>query len=246
MSWIAVAIGGGAILGAVASNNAANKQADAAANAAAITQGQYDQTRTDLQPFVQGGYGAQNRLSDLLGTSGNVGAPGYGGLTKTFTANDYLANQDPGYQFQLQQGQQALQNSQAAQNGVLGGAALKGLIGYSQGMAATGYNDAFNRFQTSNQNTYNRLAGLLQVGENAAAQTGTVGANLAGSTANSVLSQGNAAASGIMGGANAISGGINSGLGYYQMSQMMGGGSGGGGAFTGGGMTAIPASYGGA
>jgi hypothetical protein len=224
---VAAAVIGAGVLGAgasiYASNKAANTQADAAQNAANINQQQYQQTRTDLQPYVQGGYGAQTALNNLLGIGTPSNAATYGQLTHSFTPADYLANQDPGYQFQLQQGQQALQNSQAAQNGVLSGAALKGLIGFNQGMAATGYNDAFNRWQTQNQNVYNRLAGLLQVGENAGAQTGTIGANLAGNSANAVMSGGNALAAGQVGMANAINGGINNATGYYMLNNMSGG-----------------------
>jgi hypothetical protein len=223
----AAVIGGatlaGAAISADASRSAANKQADAARNAADISKQQYQQTRSDLLPYTQGGYGAQTALSNLLGIGSPTNAATYGQLMRSFTPADYLANQDPGYQFQLQQGQQALQNSQAAQNGVLSGAALKGLIGFNQGMAATGYNDAWNRWQTQNTNTFNRLQGLLQIGEAAGSQTGVIGANLAGNTSNALMSQGNALAAGQVGLANAINGGIGNATGYYMLNNMSGG-----------------------
>lgn len=243
---VAAAVIGGAVIGAgasmYASNKAASTEANAANNAANLNQQQYQQTRSDLQPYVQGGYGAQKALNNYLGIGVPTNGSTYGQLTREFTPADYLANQDPGYQFQLQQGQHALQNSQAAQDGVLSGAALKGLIGFNQGMAATGYQDAFNRFQTQNQNTYNRLAGLLQVGENAGAQTGTIGANLAGNSSNALMSAGSAQAAGTIGQANALNGAINNGMGYYYMNNMFGGGSGGGSTATAGGGSGLVAS----
>lgn len=238
---VAAAIIGSAAIGAVvsssASKDAANTQANAANNAANLTKDQYQQTRSDLQPFVQGGYGAQTSLNNYLGVGTPTDGSTYGQLTRQFTPADYLANRDPGYGFQLQQGQQALQNSQAAQDGVLSGAALKGLIGFNQGMASTGYNDAFNRWNTQNTNTYNRLAGLLQVGENAGAQTGMIGANLAGTTSNAIMSEGNALAAGTIGQANAISGGLNTAASGYMLNSVLnrpGTATIGGGATTGG------------
>jgi hypothetical protein len=210
----------GAAVSSDASRKSANTQADAARNANQLAQNQNDTMRSDLAPYVQGGYGAQSRLNNLLGIGSPTDQTTYGQLTRGFTAQDYLNNQDPGYQFQLQQGQQALQNSQAAQGGVLSGAALKDLIKFNQGVASTGYTDAFNRFQTQNQNTYARLAGLLQVGEAGAAQQGVTGANLANTSTNALMSQGNALAAGQVGQANAISGGLNSAAGYYYLNNM--------------------------
>lgn len=52
---------------------------------------------------------------------------------------------DPGYQFQLQQGNQALERSLAALGLGQSGAALKAAQEYGQGLANTTYNDYFNR-----------------------------------------------------------------------------------------------------
>jgi hypothetical protein len=64
---ISGAIGGSAILGAVASNKASKRQSKAAKNAAQLQQQQYEQTRADQMPFLQAGYGSLNRLNELLG-----------------------------------------------------------------------------------------------------------------------------------------------------------------------------------
>lgn len=221
MSWVAAAIGGSALLGAYTSNKAAGQQADAANNATATQQGMFDKTYAAGQPYRDTGAAASGRLQDLLGLSGNTGAEGYGSLGKTFTGADYLANQDPGYQFQLNQGQQALQNSQAAQGGVLSGAALKGLMNYNQDYASTGYNNAFGRFNTQQSNIYNRLGNLATLGQNSAAGAGANGASFANGIAGTITGAGNAAAAGTIGMGNAITGSINNGLGYYQLNSIL-------------------------
>ncbi len=210
----AAAIGGGA---AMASSS---KQAHAANNATNL-QGQInDKNQANLSPYMQQGVGANYRLSDLLGTSGNTGSEGYGSLTSQFTPQDYLNNRDPGYGFTLQQGQMALQNSQAADSGVLSGSALKGLIGYNQGMAATGYQNAYNRWFNNNNATYTRLSGLASLGENAAAGAGNVGVQAGANMANTMTGAANASAAGTVGAANAVTGSINNGLGYYMLNNM--------------------------
>jgi hypothetical protein len=64
---IAAAIAGSAVVGGVAANSAAKKQAKAAGQAADVSQEQYYQTREDQMPFLEAGYGATNRLNELLG-----------------------------------------------------------------------------------------------------------------------------------------------------------------------------------
>lgn len=90
-------------------------------------------------------------------------------------ANDQLAQrlqagfqpgdltQDPGYQFQLQQGQEALNKQLAAQGGLDSGRALKAATEYSQGLADQTYQNAYNRWLQENQ----QIAGQAGQGLNA-------------------------------------------------------------------------------
>jgi hypothetical protein len=64
---ISGAIGGSAVLGAVSANKAAKTQAKGAKKAAGLQYDQYMQTREDQMPFLEAGYGATNRLNELLG-----------------------------------------------------------------------------------------------------------------------------------------------------------------------------------
>jgi len=228
MSWVAAAVAGGsALVGGIisgsAAKSAANTQADAANRAADLQQQQFQQTRDSLQPFINTGYDAQGFLRNLLGI-GAASEPGtYGSLLKPFDAQAFQQYKDPGYEFQLQQGQQALQNSQAAKDGVLSGGALKDLIGFNQGMANTAYQNAYGRYMTQNETTYKRLADLLGIGENAAAGAGNMGVQATNNIANTLTSGAAAQAAGTVGQANALSGGINTGMGYYMLNNMTGG-----------------------
>lgn len=221
MTWVAVAVVGGSVIGAVGSNLAANKQAGAQRQAAQTQADMFNTIQGQEQPYMDQGNKAAGRLGDLLGTSGNTSASGYGDLTRSFTSQDYLNNKDPGYDFQLKTGAQALRNSDTPGVGSLSGAALKNLMGFNQDMAATGYQNAFNRYQTQSGNTYQRLMGLSSLGQNAAANTGSQGTALAGNQGAALAGAGASTASGILGGTSALSGGANTlaGLAYLNGTQ---------------------------
>jgi hypothetical protein len=237
-SWVAAAVVGGAVVGGVitadASRSAAHTQADAANRATDLQGQQFQQTQRNLMPYMNTGEAGNTRLAEMLGIGGNPNADGYGSLNQQFQAQPMDFYKDPGYQFQLDQGMHALQNSQAAKDGVLSGAALKDLIGFNQGMANTAYQNYFDRYQAGTMNdynrfmgqkdaTFNRLASVLGIGENAAAGVGNVGAQTAASMANTMTSGAAASAAGTVGAANAITGGINNGLGYYMMNNLSNG-----------------------
>src|SRR4051812_44378386 len=200
---VAAAMVGSAVISAgvgyAASTSAAKTQAGAANRATDLQGEMFDKAQANLSPYMQHGADAGQTLAGLLGPGGR--------LTQSFTPADYLANKDPGYDFQLKQGQQALQNSQAAGNGVLTGSAMKDLIGYNQGMAATGYQSAFGRWQAQNDSLYQRLMGMYGVGENAAAGVGNMGVQTGSNMAGTIMGAGNAQAAGQIGAANAITGG---------------------------------------
>lgn len=202
-----------ALIGAHGATQAATIQSNEAQRALQLQEQMWQTTMGNLSPFMQMGQGAGATLAKML-------SPG-GQLTQSFTPADYLANQDPGYQFQLQQGNKALQASQAAGNGVLAGSSLKDLINYNQGMAATGYQNAFDRWNTQQNNLYSRLMGMTSIGENAAANAGNTGIQAGANMGNTMMGIGNAQAAGLVGATNAITGGINNATGYYQLSQMM-------------------------
>jgi len=145
-----------------------------------------------------------------------------GQLTSNFTPQDFLNNLDPGYQFQLQTGGQAIRNADTPGVGALSGPALKDLMSFNQGMASTGYQNAYNRFQTTNQNIFSRLSGIAGLGQNAAANVGTQGTQLGTGIAQAQAGAAASQAGGIVGATNAI-GGSAVPLAYLLSGQQQGG-----------------------
>lgn len=107
----------------------------------------YNEARSDLgqvaglQRFIDPasqGYGASNvmgaqdRLGGLLDQQGGM----YGGF-----------EQDPGYQFRQQQGEQAIMRAGSAQGGRMGGDKLKALAEFNQNLASQEYGNFANRRQ---------------------------------------------------------------------------------------------------
>lgn len=192
------AVGGGiasAVIGGNAAQSAADTQAAAAKSAQEASQAQYQQTRSDLAPYRAVGDAASPTYQALLGVGGGANGPNMAGVQASLA-------QTPGYQFALQQGTQATQNSFASQGLGISGAAMKGAANYAEGLAGTTY-------QSILGNYYNAMG----LGENAAAQTGALGATLTGQANAAGTSAAAASAAGTVGAANATIGGINSALG---------------------------------
>lgn len=241
MPWgfAAAAIGtiaGGAI-SAGGAESAAQTQAGAAEQAQQISENEFNTITGQEQPWMTSGLGAQSQLNYLLGTgtpgqgqtAASSGSGGYGSLLTPFTAQN-MQQYSPAYQFQLQQGQQGVLNQDASAQGSLSGASLKDLIGYNQNYANTAYNNAFNQYQTQQGNIYSRLAGVSQLGQAAAANTGQQGTALAGQAAQSATNIGTALGAGTIGASNALAG-TASGAGNLGLlgALYQGGGLGGGG-----------------
>jgi hypothetical protein len=74
-------------------------------------------------------------------------------LTRNFGLADF--NADPGYQFRMDQGNRAVNNSAASQGGLLSGATLKAIQKYSQDLGSQEYQNASNRFNANRENAAN-------------------------------------------------------------------------------------------
>jgi len=113
--------------GANAVNAAAQRGAQGATDAA-------NTASSMLDPYGAAGGTASQSLLDL---SAGLNAP-----QERFK----FSEDDPSYQWRLQQGQQALERSAAGRGGLQSGATLKALTNYSQGAASQEYQAAFDRF----------------------------------------------------------------------------------------------------
>jgi len=211
---VAAAILGASAIGAVGSNMAAGKQADAQQQASQTQADMFNKINGQEQPFMKAGVDATDSLSQLLGMSGTAGSKvgntglDQGSLNKSFTPEDFKANKDPGYDFQLQQGANAIRSQDSPGAGALSGSALKDLMGFNQGMASTGYQNAFNRFQTQQNNIFGRLSGIAGLGQNAASNTGVAGTQLGIGMGQAQAAAGASQAGGIVGATNSMSNGM--------------------------------------
>jgi hypothetical protein len=168
-----------------ANRNAINAQRDAAAQQNALQKAQYDQTRADNAPWRAAGESALAKLSGLLQD---------GSLSSRFAGK---LDNEAGYQFAKQEGMRAVDNSASARGGI-GGAALKAGARFAENNANNFYNDAFNRWNTENTGTYNRLSNMAGLGQVANQQVGAAGQNYANQSGNALIGLGNAnAAAGI-------------------------------------------------
>lgn len=191
----------------------------AARNGGDASKGLLDPSGMILKPGAGGGDPAMG-ATGMPGNEdyyGDPNDPAFGSFSDPFTVEDFYDYADPGYAFQLQQGNQALQNSAAAGSGALSGAALKDLLKYNQDYAGTAYNDAFNRYQTQQGNIFSRLSSILTLGQNAAAGVGAQGTQLAGQAGQAISQAGAAAGAGIVGAGNNASSGLTN---YWLMRQM--------------------------
>lgn len=216
MAWVATAIVGSAVVGGLATAYGANKAAEAqtnAANTAANTSlGMYNTTRQDLAPFRQIGTTASDMLTTKLSD-----------LTSPIVMDQATLEKTPGYQFNLTQGLKSVQNSAAARGLGSSGAALKGAATFATGLADSTYQNQFNNAVTNQTNAYNRLKGLIDTGENAAAQTGTAGTAAANTAANAQIGAGNAQAAAANATGASIANVANNVGGYYAYKGLYGG-----------------------
>lgn len=221
MSLWGVAIGG--IVGGIGSIIGGSEQANAAQNAQQISQNEFNTITGQESPYMQSGYGSLSQLDYLMGvgTPGSRGSQGqndvggtpgtassspfggYGSLLTPFSAKN-MQQYSPAYKFQMQQGQQGVLNQDAASQGAMSGASLKDLISFNQNYANTAFNNAFNQYQTQQGNTFQKLSGIAQLGQSAAANTGQQGTALAGQASQSATNVGTAIGGGIASAGNSI------------------------------------------
>jgi len=155
--------------------------------------------------FDQAGYdSALAAYNQPLTANGDV-TPGM--FTHQFGLQDF--QESPAYQFNLQQGQQALDKGANARGNLYAPQTLQDLSKFSQGLAGNEWNNAYSQYQNNIGNIWNRFNSMSQGGQSAANQTGVAGANAANNQGMSLQNAGNAQAAGIMGANTALQGGLN-------------------------------------
>lgn len=233
------AAGAGVAGGAIAAHGAgkaASTQAQAAEEAAqlqhqdaqdslAFQKDEFNTQQSNLQPWLNAG---KDSLGQLTGLMKDGGFPAF---NEQFQAPTAATEQnDPGYQFRLQQGLNAVQGSAAAKGNLFSGNTQDALTRYGQDYASNEYTNVYNRsmgefqnryniFENNQSNQFNRLAAIAGVGQTAANTLGQEGQAASNNVSNTLLTSGqqignqinNAAAaraSGYVGSSNAWSGAL--------------------------------------
>ena len=157
-------VGGGIVAGAQALGGmyAANQQRIAAQDqlrAARRAQGAvtdaYGQATGYQQPYLQAG---QQGLGQMMNGNYDVAIPGQAQMPGPYQAQTFNYDQytDPGTQYRMQQGQQAVQTGAAGQGSGLSGATLKALAKFGQNLGSQEYGAAYGRYS---QDQARNLAG---------------------------------------------------------------------------------------
>jgi hypothetical protein len=228
----------GGILGHGAATNAGRVQSQADQQAAALAAnagqqaqgfqtGQIAGEKAAASPYTTLGASTAQSLTNALAPGGALTQ----GWNQTFSApTAQQASETPGYQFQVQQATNALDNSAAARGGLLSTGTAKNLLNYTNGLASTNYQNTYNNalqtyntnlgtFETNQNNLYNRLSGATNTGLNAVnnlnnvTQSGTNALtagimDTAKTQGQDIMGAGQAQAAGIVGSTNALTAGL--------------------------------------
>jgi len=142
-----------------------------------------------LQPWIQTGTNATNQLNQNAGPNGSLG--------RQFTMADF--NKDPAYQFDVQQGLQAINNSNSVRGGALSGGTLKALSNYGTQQASNEFGNAAARFTQNQNQNFGQLSSLAGQGLSAVNTQANVGTNYANANMAQLNNIGNAQAQGVLG-----------------------------------------------
>ena len=164
---------GGGYLQSQAAGNATDAQLQAARESNALLEKMWQQGRADQAPYREAGTSALAGIQALLKDPSSITTM-------------------PDYQFGLDQGSKALQNSATARGMTHSGQQAKALERYGNDYAGTKLGESFNR-----------LASIAGIGQTATNQTGAMGQGYAGQMAGNITGMGNSSASGYIGQGNA-------------------------------------------
>jgi hypothetical protein len=204
------AIAGGAmgILGSRSAKKAAEAQRRAIMEARGVNQRTLDNQRSIFNPYAQAGQTGLNRLTSRLDE-----------LTRRFGADDFV--KDPGYDFRKQEGMNTLEGSAAARGGLFSGAAGRAITRYGQDYASNEYDKAYQRFVQGQDSEYNKLTGLVGIGQFGAQGLSGAESQFGQNEIGLITGAGNASAAGTIGAGNAWQQGIGQAYNAYRDQQIL-------------------------
>lgn len=179
MSFVSSLVGG--IMGSGAADQAAAVESQAATKAQNLEEAKaqsaldfqnniWSGTQANFNPYLSLGSTSANNLSALL--QGGFHAPSLAEAEAT-----------PGYQFQLEQGTNAINQNAAATGTLMSGNTGAALQRYGQGLASTSYQQIYNNALQSYLANLQGLTTGTGFGERAAGELGSFGQAAAGNTA---------------------------------------------------------------
>jgi len=201
MSGMITAVVGSAVIGAGVGIYSANQAADAAgdataansraaADATALQKYQFDIQQDNMKPWLTAGTGAVNQLNTGLQPGGQFAT-----APASFQFDQSKVAMDPGYDFRMKQGVNALTAAGAAAGNLGSGNLGVALQNYGQELGSQEYQNAYARQYGQQmdqynsglnaQNTlFNRLSGVAGTGQVAAGQIGAAGMGMANNVGN--------------------------------------------------------------
>ena len=194
---------------AKAAKKAADAQVAAQEKALALQKEMFDRQVALQEPFRQAGLTSQAELMRQMGLGGDAASQGYGNMLRDFTMTDY--QEDPGYNFRLQEGLKGLDRQAAARGGLISGAALKAASDFAGKQASAEYQNAYNRYNQNRGLRYDMLTGQQGVGASSVNALGGAARNYATQGGENIVGAGQARATGyqnIAAAKNAMIGGL--------------------------------------
>jgi len=182
----------GAMQQSSAADRATNAQTAAQDKNIALQREIFDQQKATLAPWQTAGLEALNKIrTGIADGSFDISKYGYNDLVK-----------DPGYQFRLSEGTNALERAAAARGKFISGDQLNDVQTYGQNMASQEFGNAFARTAAERDTRYNILSNVANQGYGAAtALTGVAGqmgdkiatanTNIGNAQATGAINQGN-------------------------------------------------------
>jgi hypothetical protein len=218
---------GGGLIQKNAITKAQRAQEKALGRAETATTGAYNEAKGYQQPYYDVGTQAMRNLSGMV-NRGEFNVHPYQYQMQQVPNEQFNFQADPGYQWRMQQGTNAINSNAAAMGNQLSGATLKALAKYGQGLASQEYSNAFDRFnqnrnfaqgqyqfgtqmgmnnalnqynaanQQANQR-YGRFSDLAGYGQNSASNMGNLATGYGQNMSGMAIDRGNVQAQGIMG-----------------------------------------------
>jgi hypothetical protein len=206
MSFLAPIAGAvlGGVIGADSARKATHAQQDEARAANELQKYMYDTNRADTAPYREAGSNALSQIQALLKNPSSVA-------------------KQPDYQFGLNQGSKALQNSATARGMTYSGQQAKALQRYGNDYAGSKLDQ-----------TYNRLAQVAGIGQSGVNGSALVGGNYANNAGQNMIGIGNAGAVNALARGSAYGNALNQTSAYGDRNNWWGGSGGANGASFGG------------